>query len=276
MRNSKTPYLFRYFRLIRPGPIILGQELAGEVEAIGQAVRRLKKGDRIFAWTALRLGTYGEYTCLSEKGIWALIPQTLSYEEAAPLPLGGLEAAYFLRKAGLGRDQKVLLIGAGGSIGSFALQIAKAFGAEVTGVDGPEKLDLLWAIGADHVVDYTREDFTKNGETYDVIFDVVGRSSFFRSIRSLRSHGRYLLANPPLSHSLLAKVVPLAGKWKIIPWRTRKAGEYAEDADFLKELMATGKLKTIIDRTYPLEEISEAHRYVETGHKKGNVVITVL
>lgn len=276
LRNSKTPLIFSFFHLIRPGPIILGQELAGEVEEVGRTVTRLKKGDLIFAWTAMRLGSYAEYTCLPEKGVWATLPAGLSYEEAAPLPLGGLEAAYFLRKADLQDGQKALIIGAGGSIGTFAVQIAKAFGAEVTGVDGPEKLDMLRSIGADRTVDYTREDFFQKMETYHVIFDVVGRSSFFRCIRMLAPGGRYLLANPPLPHIILGRLVSLTRNRKVIPWAVRTAEEYAEDAIFLNELIVTGKLKTIIDRTYLLEEIAEAHRYVEAGHKKGSVVVTVI
>jgi NADPH:quinone reductase-like Zn-dependent oxidoreductase len=281
LRGLKFPLALRLpirifvglIRLIRPRPIILGQELAGEVEAVGKEVTRFRKGDQVFGWSGLGLGAYAEYTCLPEKGVLAIKPSTITYEEAAPLSVGGLEAVYFLRKGNIQSGQKVLIHGAGGSIGTFAIQLAKYFGADVTGVDSTGKLDMLRSIGADQVVDYTQEDFTKSGETYDVIFDVVGKSSFSRSVRSLTLNGRYLLGNPQLSQRV-------QGRWisrskKVIPWKTRTASEYTEDCNFLKELIEAGKIQSVIDRCYPLEQAAEAHRYVDTGHKKGNVVITV-
>ncbi len=245
-----------YLGLIRPRNIILGQELAGEIEAVGSRVTRLRKGDQVFAWTGLRLGAYAQYTCLPEKGMLAIKPATMTYEEAAAVPLGGLNAWHFLRQGNIQSGQKVLIFGAGGSIGTLAVQIARSFGADVTAVDSTGKLEMLRSIGADQVIDYTQEDFTTNGETYDVIFDVVGKSSFPRSLRSLKPDGRYLLANPGLV---------IIGA----------ASEKTEDLKFLKELIEAGKIKPVIDRRYPLEQIAEAHRYVDTGHKKGNVVITV-
>ncbi len=284
LRSLKTPLVLglpiRIFvgliRLIRPGPMILGQELAGEIEAVGKDVKRFRKGDQIFAWTGLSLGTYAEYKCLPEDRVLAIKPATMSYEEAATLPVGGLDAVYFLRRGHIQRGQKVLINGAGGSIGTFAVQLARYFGAEVTAVDSTEKLDMLRSIGADHVIDYTQADFTKNGETYDVIFDVVGKSSFSRSVRSLALNGRYLLGNARLSQRIRGQWISMRSSKKVTSWEARTASEYTEDCKFLKELIEAGKIKSVIDRCYPLEQTAGAHRYVETGHKKGHVVITVV
>ena len=199
----------------------------------------------------------------------------MTYEEAATLPVGGLEAVHFLRRGTIQSGQKVLINGAGGSIGTFAVQLAKYFGADVTGVDSTEKLDMLRSIGADQVIDYTQADFAKSGETYDVIFDVVGKSSFSRSIRSLKHNGRYLLGNPRLSQRVRGRWTSMRSSKKVIPYAARAASEYTEDVMFLRELIEAGKIKSVIDRRYPFEQIAEAHRYVETGQKKGNVVITV-
>jgi NADPH:quinone reductase-like Zn-dependent oxidoreductase len=262
-------------RLIRPRPMILGQELAGEIEAVGKEVTRFRTGDQVVAWTGLGLGAYAEYTCLPEDGVLTIKPATLTYEEAAPLPVGGLEAVYFLRKGTIQSGQKVLIHGAGGSIGTFAVQLAKYFGADVTAVDSTEKLDLLRSLGADQVIDYTQTDFTKNGETYDVIFDVVGKSSFSRSVRSLKHNGRYLLGNPRQSQKIRGRWISRSSSKQVIPWKARTASENIEDYKFLTELIEAGKIHSVIDRCYPLEQTAEAHRYVDTGHKKGNVVITV-
>lgn len=275
LRRSNTPNMFRLLRLIRPGPIIIGQELAGEIEAIGQNITRFRQGDQIVGWSGLRLGTYAEYTCLSEKAVLAIKPPTITYEEAAPLAVGGLDAMYFLRKANIQSGQKVLINGAGGSIGAFAVQIAKSLGAEVTGVDSTGKLDMLRAIGADHIVDYTQEDFSKRGQVYDVIFDVIGKTSFSRSIQMLTPNGRYLLANPKMSHLIRGRWASRRSGKQVIVWAMRTAKAYAEDFAFLKTLIEAGKVKSVIDRSYPLAEIAEAHRYVETGLKRGNVVITL-
>ena len=280
LRGLKVPIAFRlplqiYLGRIRPRPIILGQEIAGEIEAVGTAVTRFKPGDQVTGWCGFRLGAYAEYICLRETGVLTIKPSNITYEEAATLPLGGLDAAYLLRQANIQRGQKVLIIGAGGSIGTYALQIAKYFGAVVTGVDRTEKLDMLRSIGADQVTDYTREDFTRRGETYDVIFDVVGKSSFLRAVRLLTPQGLYLSASPRLSQKILARLILRSGGKQFIPWASRTASEYRTDFDFLKELLAAGKIKAVIDRRYPLEQMAEAHRYVDTGRKKGHVVITV-
>ncbi len=280
LRSLKLPIWLRlplriYLGLIRPRNMILGQELAGEVEAVGNEVTRFRKGDQVFGWTGFRLGAYAEYTCLPEDGMLAIKPANMTYEEAAALPVGGLEAVHLLRKGHIQSGEKILIHGAGGSIGTFAVQLARYFGAEVTAVDSTGKLDMLRSIGADQVIDYTQADFTKNGETYDVIFDVVGKSSFSRSVRSLKHHGRYLLANPKLSQTVRGRRILRRSSKTVIPYAARAASETTEDFNFLKELIEAGKIHSVIDRRYPLEHIAEAHRYVDTGHKKGNVVITV-
>ncbi len=277
LRSLKFPLLYRLlvrvgFGFRGPRNKILGQELAGEIEAVGNAVKLFKKGDQVFAWTGLHLGGYAEYTCLREGSVMAIKPANMTYDQAACLPVGGLEAWRLLRRGNIQSGEKVLINGAGGSIGTFAIQIAKFYGAEVTGVDSTGKLDMLRSIGADQVIDYAKEDFTRNGETYDVIFDVIGKSSFSRSMRSLRQNGRYLLGNPGLAHMV-------RGRW--VSWRSSKkvifgaSGQSMEDLLSLKELVEAGKIRSVIDRKYPLEQMVEAHGYVDTGDKKGNVVITV-
>lgn len=281
LRSLKTPLLYRlpmriYVGIIKPARItILGQELAGEIEAIGEDVRRFKIGDLVFGSPGFGMGTYAEYKCMPanpEFGVLANKPANMSFEEAAAVPVGGLEALFFLRQGVIQNGDKVLINGAGGSIGTFAIQLAKYYGGEVTGVDSTGKLDMLRSIGADHTIDYTIEDFTKRGESYDVIFDVVGKSSFSGSLRSLTENGRYLLGNAGLSKTIRARLVTGEGAKRVI---TGTASYKLEDLNFLKELIEAGKIKTVIDRVYPLEQAAEAHRYVESGRKKGNVILAV-
>jgi NADPH:quinone reductase-like Zn-dependent oxidoreductase len=278
MRSLKFPLFLSlpmrmYVGLTRPTRIkIIGQELAGEIESVGQAVKRFKKGDQVFAATGLGFGAYAEYKCLSEDAVLVIKPANMTYEEAAAVPVGGLEALHFLRKANILSGQKVLINGAGGSIGTFAVQLAKHFGAEVTGVDSTGKLDMLRSLGTDHVIDYTQDDFTQSGETYDVILDVMGKSSFSRCIRSLKPNGRYLLLNAGLSQMVRGRWTSMTSSKKVI---MGAASQKREDLFFLKELLEAEKIKAVIDRCYLLEQIAEAHRYVETGQKRGNVVITV-
>ena len=266
-----------YVGLAKPQRITgLGMELAGRVEAVGTRVTQFKEGDRIFAATGFaRVGTCAEYICLPEQpegGALASMPVNMSYEQAAAVPVGGLEALHFVRAARIRPGERVLIRGAGGTIGCFAVQLAKHFGGEVTAVDSAAKLDSLRSIGADHVIDYTREDFTRDGRTYDVLFDVVGRSRLSRNVRSLNPGGRYLSANPgPLQR--------VRGRWATRRDTKRvisgAAAPTTEDLVFLKGLIEAGKLRTVVDRIYRLEDVSEAHRYVETGQKIGNVIITV-
>jgi 2-desacetyl-2-hydroxyethyl bacteriochlorophyllide A dehydrogenase len=278
MRGLKFPlFLSLSMRLFaglqRPTRItILGQELAGEIEAVGKAVKRFKEGDQVFGTTGFSFGAYAEYVCLPEDGVMARKPAKMTYEEAAAVPTGGLEALHFLRRGYIQSGQKVLIIGAGGSIGTFAVQLARYFGAEVTAVDSTGKLDMLRSIGANQVIDYTQEDFTKNGETYDVIFDVMGKSSFSGSLRSLKQNGRYLLGNPGLLKMVRGRWTSMTSNKRVI---IGAAIQKTEDLLFLRELIEAGKITSVIDRRYPLEQTAEAHRYVDTGQKKGNVVITV-
>lgn len=281
MRSLRLPVLLRlpmrvYNGLSKPRRIpILGQELAGEIESIGKDVTLFKQGDQVFGTTGFGFGAYAEYICLPEEskmGVLAIKPINMTYEEAAAVPTGGLEALHFLRKGNIQSGQKVLIIGAGGSIGTFAVQLARYFGAEVTGVDSRGKLDMLRSIGANHVIDYTQEDFTKNNETYDVIFDVMGKSSFSGSVRALNQNGRYLLGNAGLVQIVRGRWTSMRSIKKVI---IGAAVQKTEDLLFLKELIEAGKLKSVVDRSYPLEQIADAHRYVDTGHKKGNVVITL-
>ena len=268
-----------YVGLFRPSRVtILGQELAGEIEAVGKDVTAFKAGDQVFAATGFGFGAYAEYTCRpavpgDAQGALALKPANMNFEEAAGVPVAGMEALHFLRAGNIQKGEKVLINGAGGSIGTFAVQLAKYFGAEVTAVDSAEKLDMLRSIGADEVIDYRREDYTEGGQTYDVILDVIGKSPFAGSVRSLKANGRYLLANPSLSHIMRGKLTAMRSGKRVI---SGAASQQNEDLVYLKGLIEAGKLKAVIDRRYPLEQTADAHRYVETGKKKGNVVINVV
>jgi 2-desacetyl-2-hydroxyethyl bacteriochlorophyllide A dehydrogenase len=283
MRRLELPLLLSfpvrlYAGLLRPKRIpILGQELAGEVVQVGKDVNLFKEGDQVFGTTGLGFGAYAEYICLPGKpdatqGILIAKPANLTLEEAAAVPTAGFEALHFVRKANLQPGKKVLIIGAGGSIGTFSVQLSRHFGAEVTGVDSTEKLDMLRSIGANHVIDYTTEDYTNTGETYDLIIDVVGKSSVSRRLKLLKPDGYYFLAYAGLPHILLALWTSMIGSRKL---RIESSSQKKEDLLFLKELIEAGKIKPVINRCYPLESTAEAHRYAETGQKKGNIVITV-
>ena len=282
MRSLKFPLFLSvpvriWIGLTKPrGTTIPGTELAGEIEAVGKDVEQLKEGDQVYGSAGMSLGANAEYICLPEQpgeveGGVAIKPANMTYEEAATVPFGGRDALHFLRLGNIQSGQKILINGAGGSIGTFAVQLAKLYGAEVTAVDSTGKLDMLRSIGADHVIDYTQEDFTERGEIYDVIFDVVGKISFSRSNKALREKGTYLLANPQ-SQIVRGLWTSLTSGKKVI---MQAASGTIKDLVHLRGLIEAGKIKTVIDRTYPLEQTAEAHRYVETGHKKGNVVITV-
>jgi NADPH:quinone reductase-like Zn-dependent oxidoreductase len=250
----------------------LGLELAGEIEAVGKNVTRFRVGDQVFGFTGFGVGACAEYKCMPETGSLALKPVNKSYEEAVAVVDGASTALYFLRdKANILPGQKVLINGASGSIGTYAVQLAKYFEAEVTGVCGTRNVELVKSLGADHVIDYSQADFTKNRETYDVIFDTVGKSSFSRCKMVLKRDGCYISTTGLINYFLVL--------WtSIIGTKKVKSGMSVEKNKaliFLKEMVEADKLKIIIDRCYPLEQTAEAHRHVETGHKKGNVVITV-
>jgi len=273
------PFFARLFTgLTKPKKNILGIELAGEIEVVGKDVKLFKIGDQIFGHTGLAFGAYAEFICLPEDAALVIKPTNMTYEESVAVVEGALTALHFFRdKGNIQSGQKVLIYGASGSVGTASIQVAKYFGAEVTGVCSTANLELVKSLGADLVIDYTKEEFTKNDQTYDIIFDTVGKSSFSLCKGSLTQKGVYLDA------AGVATIFPMLwtsmfGSKKAIIKATyvRPSRKIAKDLVFLKELIEAGKIKSVIDRRYPLEQTAEAHRYVEKGHKKGNVVITVL
>jgi NADPH:quinone reductase-like Zn-dependent oxidoreductase len=269
------PFAIRLFNgLTKPRKVtVLGNELAGEIEAVGRDVTLFEAGDKVFGQTGLTLGANAEYKCLPENGTIEIKPANLTFEQAAVIPFGGSTALHFLRKGGIRCGHKVLIYGASGSVGTAFVQLASYFGADVTGVCSTANIELVKSLGAATVIDYTREDFTRSSQRYDIICDTTGKSSFQGCIHSLNQNGVYL------------RVVNLAfspvvrGLWTSITSKRRVIGGVAEEKKetlgFLKELIEAGKYKPVIDRTYPLEQLAEAHRYVDGGHKKGNVAITV-
>jgi len=263
------------FGIRRPRQPVLGHELAGDVDSVGKDVRSLRKGDRVFAATGIGLGAYAEYICLRENpagGAITTMPANLSYEEAAAVPYGGGEAWQFLRKANVRSGQRVLVNGAGGSFGTFAVQLAKVLGAHVTAVDSAPKLEMLRTIGADRVIDYSQEDFTDSPQTYDVIFDVVRNTPSGRMVRLLTENGCLLMANPGFLQIVRARWASRGSKKRAV---LGASSGTSEDLAYLRGLVEAGRLHPVIDRLFPLEQMVEAHRHAETGQKLGNVVVFV-
>lgn len=257
----------------KPKKDVLGEELAGSIESVGKNVTLFKKGDKVFAFPGhSSFGCYAEYKCMYENAVIVIKPDSICYEEAAAISFGGGTALHFMRKADIKKGQKVLIYGASGSVGTYAVQLAKYFGAEVTGVCSTTNLKLVKSLGADNVIDYTKQDFTKNGEKYDVIFDAVGKSTYTGCIRALKKEGVYL-------HAVATPALSMRMRWTSMTTNKKMIGgtliPKAEDMIFLGELVEKGKISPVIDRMYPLQQIVEAHRYVDRGHKKGNVVITI-
>ena len=260
---------------LKPRNPILGQEFAGEIESVGADVTRFKPGDQVYGMDMF--GAYAQYKCISEDKALAIKPAKMNYEQAVSVPNGALTALPFLRDKGqIQSGQSVLVYGASGSVGTAAVQLAKYYGTRVTGVCSTTNLELVRSLGADHVIDYTREDFTKNGETYDIIYDTVGKTSFAKCKGSLTGEGTYLTTVPTPGIMLRALWPAKTGrKVRFLAAGMRPAGEKVKDLVFLREMIEAGGFKAVIDRSYPLEEMADAHRYVEKGHKKGNVVITI-
>ncbi len=267
-QRKADPWIVRlFFGILRPKKGILGSDVAGVVEAVGKEVTRFKAGDPIFGGG---IRTYAEYTCLREEGPRAIKPANMTFEEAAAIPWGAGCSLYFLRRGNIGKGQRVLVYGASGSLGTAAIQLAKYFGAEVTGVCSTANLELVKSLGADKVIDYTKEDFAETA-AYDLIYHTIGKVSFSKSLRSLKRGGSYVSALS-LMPILRRPRAWISGRKKVIGGIAKVK---AEDMVFLKGLVETGHLRAVIDKRYPLEQIAEAHRYAERGHKKGNVVITM-
>jgi len=272
--RKADPFLVRTFNgLLKPKNRILGMNFSGKIENVGQKVTQFKEGEDIFGSSAFGFGCYAEYVCISENAAVATKPDNISYEEAAAVPFGILTSLHFLRKANIQKGEKVLIYGASGSLGTAGVQLAKYFGAEVTGVCSTANLELVKSLGADKVIDYTKEYFTQNAEIYDVIYDTVGKCPYSGALSKLKEKGIFLRAVhiPPFN--------TIKGLWTNITTGKKVIGgisiERKEDLVFIKEIIEAGQLKSVIDKTYPMDKIAEAHRYVETGRKKGNVVITV-
>ncbi|ULQ51765.1 NAD(P)-dependent alcohol dehydrogenase [Flavihumibacter fluvii] len=271
--RKADPFAARFiFGLLRPKINILGSVFSGEVERVGDTVKDFKVGDLVFGHTDLSFGSYAEYNCLPENASIALKPSTISHQEAAVIPFGGLTALHFIKKANIKPGQKVLIVGASGAVGSAAVQLAKSFGADVTGVCSTTNIPLVKSIGANKVIDYTKEDFTKNGETYDVIFDTVNAISISRSIPSLTKNGIMILSAAGMPEMIQGLWISMTSNKKVM---TGVISHNKTGIVFIKELIEAGKYKPVLDRTYSLEQIAEAHAYVEKGHKKGNVAIRV-
>lgn len=256
-----------------PRKKILGVELAGEIESIGKKVTGYKPGDQVFASTGTNMGAYAEYICLSEKAVMTTMPSNMTFEQAAAVPHCSLAALFYLQKGGVKKDDNVMIYGASGGIGTFAVQLAKSFGAEVTGVCSTNNLELIKSLGADHVIDYTKEELSKNDENYDVIFDTIGKAPISDCVKLLKASGQYLSAvHLELSRIIEGRKATRRNSKKVIGGM---APYTKENLEYIKKLIDEGKLRTVIDKVYNFDQIIEAHKYVDIGHKKGHVVIKV-
>jgi NADPH:quinone reductase-like Zn-dependent oxidoreductase len=283
-RKFHMPFLFwlfgkMYFGFKKPKKTVLGSEFVGEVHGIGKAVKKFKTGDQVFGYLGPAMGAYAEYFCMPENGVVDLKPNNMTFEEAASVPYGAIMALNLVRKLNIQNGQKLLINGASGGIGIFIVQLARHFGAEVTGVCSNARMELVRTLGADKVIDYAKDDFTKNGETYDYIFDILGKSSFSKCKSSLKRSGRYILVSFKMKQIWQMLWTNLLG---VLPYnkKTKKVvcamlNEKPEDLIFIKRLIESGKIRTIIDKSFPLEQAAQAHRYAGEGQKKGSVVITV-
>lgn len=260
------------FGIKRPKDPILGTEFAGMIDEVGKHVQNFKRGDIVFGYPGMSVGSCAEYRCMAADGVLELKPNNMTIEEASSVLQGALTALYYLRQVNINKNQKVLVFGASGGVGIYAVQLAKYFGTEVTGVCSTSKVELVKSIGADHIVDYTKEDFSKNGQKYDVIFDTIGKSPFSASIKSLEEKGYFLITTHKLPRFFRIVWHNLTSTKKVISPLLK---ETKEDLIFLKKLIEAGKLKSIVDKTFSLEETVEAHKYVESGQKKGHVIIQI-
>ena len=272
MRRA-DPFIIRLiFGFKRPRKPILGVVFAGEIEAIGTSVSNYKIGDQVFGSSGMIFGAHAEYVSVPEDAVLALKPSNMTYEEAASIPFGATASMHFLRIANIQQGQKVLIYGASGALGTMAIQLAKNYGAEITAVCSTANVELTKSLGADHVIDYTLEDFARNGKKYDVVFDTIGKISLKKGLKSLSDNGHLLLASAGIGTMIGGSIKSMFIKKKIVSGVIK---ETVKDMNFFKQLIEQGSLKAVIDRTYPLEKIAEAHAYVDKGHKKGNVIIAI-
>lgn len=275
--NFSLPLSFMlrlYLGFLKPRKLILGQEISGEIVEVGKDIQRFELGDEIFGTTGFKFGGYAEYITLKEKGngIITIKPKNMTHNQAASIPTGGFEALYFLKQAKIKSGDKLLVNGAGGSIGTLVIQLGKYFGAHVTAIDNTDKLDTLLEAGADHVIDYTKEDFTRGEQTYDIIFDVIGKSHYKRSMKRLNADGSYVFSDFESKHKWQHRLSSNPKNIRVIFGGTKQS---VDDLDYLKDLIEKNHLKTIIDQIMPLEEIAKAHQYVDDNLKKGNLIIQV-
>lgn len=270
IRRADPAIVRLIFGFKRPRKSVLGVVVAGEVEAVGKQVTKFKVGDKVFGTTGMSFGAHAQYQCISEEGTLALLPAQMSYEAAAAIPFGGTAAIHFLRKADLQKGQKILIYGASGAIGTMAIQLAKARGAEVTAVCSGRNAEMVKSLGADKVIDYTQEDFSAQGIQYDVIFETVGKSAFTKLKKACKKRGVILMASAGMGMMLRGALASLFSSKKVISGVIK---ETAEDMNYFRKLIEAGKLKAVVDKVYPLDEIALAHAYVDKGRKRGNVII---